>query len=173
MNRTFVISDTHFNGKVYPHPNYTEAIFANWSTLVGQEDTIIHAGDVSAGKFLDVAPIIKSMPGRKILIKGNHDGSKNEKYLSAFDEVYSEPYIWENVVFSHFPVDTKIYKVDYNVFGHFHRYPSNMKDSLVRRYKDFYDFESNFTFCIHDWDYQPVEVQIFLKKCSDHAKLCV
>jgi hypothetical protein len=82
-------------------------------------------------------------------------------------------YVDGDIVYSHYPVDAEIYNCKYNIFGHFHRYPQNMKDSLVRRYKGFFDFKRNFTFCIVDWEYKPVEVQVFLKKCIDHAKFCV
>ena len=174
MSKTYIITDTHFNGNVYNNPNYTQTIFNYWSTIVGPDDTIIHGGDVCSGSWNKVSEQIASMPGKKILVRGNHDGAKDEKYLEAFDEVYSTYVDTENdVVYSHYPVDAEIYNCKYNIFGHFHKYPQNMKDSLVRRYKTFFDFNRNFTFCIVDWEYKPVEVQVFLKKCIDHAKFCV
>lgn len=172
MSKTYIITDTHFNGNVYSNPDYTNTIFNYWSTIVGPEDTIIHGGDICSGSWNKVSERINEMPGTKILVRGNHDGAKDEKYLESFDEVHST-YVKDDVVYSHYPVDAEIYNCKYNIFGHFHRYPKNMKDSLVRRYKDFFDFKRNFTFCIVDWEYKPVEVQVFLKKCIDHAKFCV
>jgi len=172
MGRTYVITDTHFNGRVYSHANYTDLIFENWSATVSVDDTIIHGGDIASGKFTKISQRISEMPGYKILVRGNHDCSKDERYLEAFQEVYST-YVKDNVVYSHFPVNPEIYNCAYNVFGHFHRYPQNMKDSLVQRYKDFYKFEKNFTYCIEDWEFRPVDVEEFIKKCSEHAKSCV
>jgi len=172
MGRTYVITDTHFNGRVYSHPNYTDLIFENWATTVSADDIIIHGGDIASGKFTKISQRISEMPGYKILVRGNHDCSRDEKYLESFQEVHYT-YVKDNVVYSHFPVKPEIYTCAYNVFGHFHRYPRNMKDSLVQRYKDFYNFEKNFTFCIEDWKFRPVDVEEFIKKCSEHAKSCV
>lgn len=172
MSKTYIITDTHFNGRVYPTPNYTDLIFEHWSAMVKPEDTIIHGGDICSGKFAAIADRIKSMPGRKILTRGNHDCSKNEKYLEVFDEVHLQ-YVKDRVVYSHFPVDPRIYNCDYNVFGHFHRYPTGMKDSLVLRYRDFWSYERNFTFVIEDWEFKPVDVDVFVKKCFEHAQFCL
>lgn len=174
MGQTYIITDTHFNGRVYAaiDPDYTERIFENWKKIVKPEDTIIHGGDIASGKFTQIAERIKEMPGYKILTRGNHDCSTDEKYLQVFDEVHYQ-YVKDGIVYSHFPVNPEIYNCEYNIFGHFHRYPNNMKDSLVRRYKDFYNFEKNFTFCIADWDFCPIDVNLFTKKCFEHAELCV
>jgi len=171
MAKTYIITDTHFNGKVWGDPSYTDKIFENWEKTVKPQDTIIHGGDIASGKFNKIADRIKSMPGYKILIRGNHDCSKNEKYLEVFDEVHYQM-IRENIVYSHYPVDARIYNCSYNIFGHFHRYPKNMRDSLVVRYKDFFEFERNFTYVMTDWDFTPIEISTFVKKCSEHAKLC-
>jgi len=170
MSKTYIISDTHFNGKVYLKENYTDLTFNNWESVVKPEDIIIHAGDIASGQFNKVSQRIKSMPGYKILVKGNHDTSKDEKYLSAFDEVHRS-YVKDDVIFTHFPVDPQIYNCKYNVFGHFHRYPTNMKDSLVIRYKTFFNFEKNFTFCIEEYGFTPVEVNEFIKKSFDRGQL--
>jgi predicted phosphohydrolase len=57
--------------------NYVEKIEKNWNRVVGQNDTVIVAGDISWGLNLESAiPDLKwidSLPGRKILMKGNHD----------------------------------------------------------------------------------------------------
>lgn len=170
MPKTYIISDTHFNGKVYSPENYTDLIFNNWQSIVNEDDIVIHAGDIASGRFSDVSQRIKDMPGYKILVKGNHDTSKDEKYLTAFDEVHRS-YIKDDIIFTHFPVDTKIYNCKYNVFGHFHRYPNNMKDSLLVRYKTFFNFENNFTFCIANYNFSPVEINEFVKKSLLHEQV--
>ena len=56
---------------------YTEKLRENWESLVSAEDTVIIGGDISwALKFEDaVADLewIRGLPGKKILLKGNHD----------------------------------------------------------------------------------------------------
>lgn len=56
---------------------YTEKIVRNWNALIAPEDTIVLGGDISWGINLaesksDFA-LIDSLPGRKIILKGNHD----------------------------------------------------------------------------------------------------
>ncbi len=56
---------------------YTEKIVNHWRELVGQEDTVVLGGDISWGISLKEAredfSLIESLPGRKLIIKGNHD----------------------------------------------------------------------------------------------------
>lgn len=54
-----------------------EKVRESWMTQVTEEDTVLIAGDISWGMKLQEALIdldwINQLPGRKILIKGNHD----------------------------------------------------------------------------------------------------
>lgn len=57
--------------------NHTERIAANWRRVVGEDDLVIVAGDISwamdlAGARADLQ-WIAALPGRKLLIRGNHD----------------------------------------------------------------------------------------------------
>lgn len=57
--------------------NYVEKLEDNWRRKIKDEDTVVIAGDVSwALRIEDAKPdfeFINSLPGRKIIIKGNHD----------------------------------------------------------------------------------------------------
>lgn len=57
--------------------NYVEKLFFNWKNTVSQEDTVVIVGDVSWGMSLSQAlpdlEAINSLPGKKIIVKGNHD----------------------------------------------------------------------------------------------------
>lgn len=66
----------------------------NWENIINKEDTVIIAGDISwALKFEDAKAdldFIHSLPGKKVLIKGNHDfwwGSIT-KMNSMYDDMY-------------------------------------------------------------------------------------
>lgn len=70
--------------------NYTYRLEANWKRLVKNEDTVVLAGDISWAMGLENAvadfEFIESLPGKKIVLKGNHDYwwntmSKMEKFL--------------------------------------------------------------------------------------------
>lgn len=81
----FAVSDTHLS-TVNPKPmeifgdnwkNHWSKISESWKSLVKQQDTVLIAGDISwAMNERDAKPdieLICSMPGKKVMIKGNHD----------------------------------------------------------------------------------------------------
>lgn len=57
--------------------NHTERLFANWNRLVNADDTVVLPGDLSWGLKLEETKkdfeFLKTLKGKKILIKGNHD----------------------------------------------------------------------------------------------------
>ncbi len=56
---------------------YTDKIEANWKSLVKDEDIVLIAGDISWAMKIDEVHLdlnwIDSLPGTKIMIKGNHE----------------------------------------------------------------------------------------------------
>lgn len=74
----YLISDTHFNhGNIVTYcqrpENFTEIIIKRWQQTVRPEDLVIHLGDVLIGKRDKTHELLASLPGKKILIRGNHD----------------------------------------------------------------------------------------------------
>ena len=78
--------------------DYERRISENWKKLVSPEDTVIIAGDVCwAMKLTDTLAdftFLHSLPGKKILMKGNHDywwttKKKMDDWLAAcgFDDM--------------------------------------------------------------------------------------
>ncbi len=78
--------------------NYTEKIENNWKRLVTENDTVVIAGDISWAMELNETyndfSFIHKLPGKKILLKGNHDywwttKAKMDRYLSenGFDSM--------------------------------------------------------------------------------------
>ncbi len=72
--------------------NYQERIEKSWRNTVSDEDIVVIAGDVSWGMSLQQAAadfrFINELPGKKIIIKGNHDYwwvtmKKMEDFLAA------------------------------------------------------------------------------------------
>ena len=93
----FTIGDTHLS-LMTEKPmdifggweNYVERLEKNWKKLVKPEDTVVVLGDISWAlnyeEALEDFKFLNSLPGRKILIKGNHDfwwqtASKNKKFV--------------------------------------------------------------------------------------------
>lgn len=72
--------------------SYMEKIEARWRAVVTDEDTVVIPGDISWGLSLEEAigdlKLLDSLPGRKIIGKGNHDfwWSTVTKMRKAFEE---------------------------------------------------------------------------------------
>ena len=78
--------------------NYTEKIYDNWRSIVSDDDLVIIPGDVSWATYISEAVedfrFINDLPGKKVIIKGNHDYwwttlKKMEEFLSEneFDTI--------------------------------------------------------------------------------------
>ena len=102
-----------FGGRWQGH---TEKIIKNWRALVAPEDTIVLGGDISWGINLAEAKgdfaLIDSLPGKKIILKGNHDlwwetASKMHRFLdeNGFTTSYGSFFDDHDVKVQVFPYD--------------------------------------------------------------------
>ena len=98
----------------------------NWCRKnMRKDDVFIYLGDLSyktanASDKARVSSVFKSIPGKKILILGNHDvdeGDQSFWYNSGFDYVLEE-LKWKNIIFSHIPLAVKPNEI--NIHGHIH-----------------------------------------------------
>lgn len=82
--KLFTISDLHLSfGVDKPMDifsgwaDHTERIRKNWEKIVGEEDVVVLPGDLSWGlkleETLEDFRFLDSLPGKKYIIKGNHD----------------------------------------------------------------------------------------------------
>ena len=92
--------------------NHAERIQENWLAKVKEEDTVILPGDFSWATYLNEAykdfEYLNSLPGRKILLRGNHDYwweniSKINKYLKEnnfenIEFIYNISFLVENKI---------------------------------------------------------------------------
>lgn len=111
-NSTWVIADTHFGHKniikfCQRPESHDVMMLSNWIERVGEDDDILHLGDVFLGKQgnpLRWARVMSRLPGKKYLILGNHDKQKRSVYedIAGFEII--EPFIHLGVAFSHRPV---------------------------------------------------------------------
>ena len=110
----YVISDNHYGHRNMVNlcgrpENFEELIFQNWCDVVKKEDTLIHLGDVSfrANENEIHEKYIKTAPGRKILVRGNHDKKCNEWYMDhGWDfscDKFEMDYQQYHLIFQHKP----------------------------------------------------------------------
>lgn len=114
----YVLGDLHLSFGVdkpmdiFGWGNHSEKIKENWKKTVKNEDTVILPGDFSWAMSLEEAyqdfAFLHSLPGIKILSKGNHDYwwstmAKMDKYLqeNQFEKIYflqNNSYLVENKI---------------------------------------------------------------------------
>lgn len=101
-----------------------------WNHTVRPEDMVIHFGDLvwTAGNSENIKTLIKSLNGRKILVRGNHDKKSYSWYLSNGIDFVSDRFSWDyngkRILFIHNPdhITPDEYS-RYNIIchGHVHR----------------------------------------------------
>lgn len=95
----FLTADTHFGHAAVlgfcsrPFSSATdmnEALFANWRACIGPQDTVYHLGDVLFGNREQAKVLgerIRRLPGRKLLVPGNHDHRHMALMATVFNEI--------------------------------------------------------------------------------------
>lgn len=83
-------SDTHFSHKhviEYCHRPFASVeemnaeMIRRWQAVVKPTDTIFHLGDFAFCGAVAMTEILKQLPGHKVLVLGNHDHHKQEKFV--------------------------------------------------------------------------------------------
>ncbi len=140
-------------------------MFANWEKTVRPEDTILHLGDVAFGKKQQIyvwAQRIAELPGKKYLIKGNHDHSSSMKIYKGMFEVVT-PFVQEfsdvKFLFSHYPDEHVSDEWDINIHGHIHNNPLRGDFSPVVALDKIYENVS-----VEVTNYTPVRLSSILSK---------
>ena len=114
----YAIADLHLSFSVdkpmdifFGWSDYIQKLEKNWKKLVGENDTVILPGDLSWGiNYKEALPDlewINALPGRKILLKGNHDlwwdtmgkneRLKSENSLDTLHFLFNSAYEAENI----------------------------------------------------------------------------
>lgn len=92
--------------------NHEEKVEKNWKEKVKEEDLVLLPGDFSWAMYIKDAladfMYLDSLPGTKLLLKGNHDYwwetlLKNRKFIQEngfknIDFIYNNSYLWENKI---------------------------------------------------------------------------
>lgn len=72
--------------------NHPKKIKKHWKKHIREDDTVVLTGDHSWGKNLESCEadlaFIESLPGRKILLRGNHDMFWNSKKTGRLNEMF-------------------------------------------------------------------------------------
>ena len=168
--KILVVSDPHFNHSniiSYSNrpfnsvPEMDEAIIRNWNSVVGEDDMVFCLGDFCFGTKDNIPYYTQRLNGRKILIKGNHDRSKNLYIEAGFKEVMSEFVLQPGqagnkkiIVLSHKP-RMGIPEDVVNIHGHIHE---QQLDPM------FFQVQNYFNVSVENIDYTPIDLQEIIKR---------
>lgn len=163
ISKTYLISDSHWNHvkmqKFCGRPaDFDQKIINQWQATVDYQDIVYHLGDVIWGSQGQLQQIMCSLPGTKILIRGNHDKSHSDNWFikAGFSAVLEKAQI-SGVILSHFPAILNKEELDrgiINIHGHFHNNPAqkweqNLKDRITY---------NHFLIIIEDIEYKPISL---------------
>jgi len=134
--RVWLITDTHF----YHHKlvewgerpeGFEKLIIDNWRFLVQPTDLVIHLGDVYFGKGSEFEELMVRLPGKKVLIRGNHDRERTAWYMRRGFEVVTNYLSYRHVLLTHRPALFLGPDVELNVHGHLHGNKHRLLDSVL------------------------------------------
>lgn len=151
LDRIYLSSDWHlFKNKYKKEKNLvdTDKILDWCQDNIKPSDVFIYLGDISY-RFASLkdqeksSKIMKSIPGHKCLILGNHDTFIGQNYYkdAGFDYVFEE-YQWRDIIFSHRPLKMELDQDKLNIHGHMHEevtYRTSSGDHHVNVYPYFYN----------------------------------
>ena len=153
----WLIADTHFFHRrmieLCGRPeDFTHLIISNWQAVAKPDGITIHLGDAHFGRNADLKPILDSIPGRKWLIQGNHDGNGKRWYLrNGFDWV-GDAMLYNGVWLTHEPSKILPEGAFINIHGHLH----NTKPA------DHKEFPHCKLLSLEYTDYKPVDFDKFV-----------
>lgn len=101
LHLAFGVPDKRMGNKWDCWLNHEEKLFDHWTSLVKQEDIILIPGDISWALSLEEAKKdfeeLAKLPGKKILLKGNHDyWWPSNKKLTEFLATFSSSFYFIN-----------------------------------------------------------------------------
>lgn len=159
VKKRWFISDTHFGHanviKYSQRPflskeEMDKAMVERWNKVVSAGDDVYFLGDFGLAGVGYLTRICHSLAGRKILIRGNHDGSIRKMERIGFDLVLERASIRiadQSVVMSHYPQCCDVLSIpgDLNLYGHVHEKGSRA-----------FGMQRGLCVCVELWDYTPV-----------------
>jgi len=154
MPKKLYIADWHFNHKNAlafdnrPFNSVEEmnkSLIQRWQGAVKPEDTVYVLGDMFWCSEQKAIPIMEQLPGKKILIKGNHDTTQNAEFTAEFEAVHDYLEVEDagrHVVLCHYPIPC--FKNHYygwvHLYAHVHiSFEWNMMEHIKRMMSELYD----------------------------------
>jgi calcineurin-like phosphoesterase family protein len=153
--RTWITSDNHwFHKRVQEFcnrpDNWMNLMIDNWKGLVKENDYVLCLGDWALGNLTEIKQLIDILPGKIILLPGNHDRGRQLKlYKKEFFMVLDkEGFTYEKFIFTHRPL-SKVPEEFINAAGHIH-------NNTIRE-------NNRLNFSVENTNYLPVKLKNILE----------
>jgi len=150
MHKWFT-ADTHFSHtniiKYASRPfrnieEMNQTLIENWNALVAKNDLVFFLGDFGMGTTEHLLEINQQLNGKKICIRGNHDGTPSKLYKIGFSVVLESAIIrigHHNVELIHRPsIEVPNH---FQLYGHIHEKAPN---KLI---------QNRLNLCVEVWNY--------------------
>lgn len=164
--KVWLITDTHFHHEAMIRlcgrpENYTELIRKNWLRLIAADDLVIHLGDVTF-KRQTLRDELNTLPGCKILIRGNHDSESLTWYMRNGFALACDSMVFKMVLLTHAPANELPGNAVLNVHGHLHR---------RQHHQDIQTKPFNRLLSLEEENYKPVDFDKFVGKDIAQRKI--
>lgn len=144
MNNIWIATDWHLWNTEYDDGRHQfksitrlGQLADEYTSVIGSNDLFIHLGDLcdpSNTRPENLKDIIQSIPGTKILCRGNHDTEPDSYYLDAGFNYVCDILKIHDIIFSHKPINITPDQI--NIHGHLH---TRKLSTLDGRYINAYD----------------------------------
>lgn len=140
--------------------DHREWLFDQVSPILTKRDTVYLLGDIAFS--VETLAELKKLPGRKVLVKGNHCLIKDNKlYNSVFDQIHGITK-YKKVWLTHCPIHPEELRGKVNLHGHVHY--ATLKDG--RYFNCCIDnIYTNYNTCL--MDFQSILTAISLKRIQE------
>lgn len=155
-------------------------IIKNWNQRVKWEDTVIHLGDVAIGPRQVIENQIRSLNGRKILVRGNHDrhGSCSWWMDHGFDFA-CDAMMFRNWWLTHEPARSLPWEQGEHCLGNIHGHLHNIWHGFAPNAGDHKDATEQRRlhnswqrlFAIEYTNYMPIEFDEFIDKPDKYQSM--
>lgn len=176
----WIISDTHFG-----HHNIIEyasrpfqsvghmdrVMISRWQGTVAPDDIVYHLGDVglSNGRY-DLSTVIAQLPGRKVLLRGNHDKNPESMRKAGFDVVLEQAVVRVDGVDFQLQHKPSLFKAgpdgDYILHGHIHNSTPESRMEHESKGELVHIPSFNINMCVEMWNYTPVSFHWLVKELA-------
>jgi calcineurin-like phosphoesterase family protein len=156
MRKTYLLSDSHLNHEkiktycVRPD-DFTERIDKNVRQTVKDTDTLIHLGDVGIHHPEVFMKTVAAWPGKKILVRGNHDQKSCSYYMDNGFDFACDALIYRSCWLTHKPASFLPEGTHLNIHGHLHNVWDGFVDTDPEKKNDEFMQATTLGHLLHPW----------------------